>query len=211
LHLGIDISKFTVRDDPELRARHGVLPDAVLVSLVGRLQRWKGQDQFLRAAAIIAEEHPAVRFALVGGPSAVRGPDDDYPRHLERLVAELGLHERVIFTGQTSEAHRWMAASDVVVNASQPEPFGLVVIEAMASGCAVVAVNRGGPRDIIENEGNGLLAPSREPAHLARAIIPLVENTELRKALGSEARARVERSFSRETMTQTFVEILALD
>jgi glycosyltransferase involved in cell wall biosynthesis len=101
-----------------------------------------------------------------------------------------------------------MAASDVVVNASQPEPFGLVVVEAMAAGCAVAAVAAGGPRDIIEDGRNGLLCASREPSDLAQAIGRLCDHPELRDELGLAARSRVESQFSREAMAERFATIV---
>jgi glycosyltransferase involved in cell wall biosynthesis len=206
LHLGTDLSRFTVKKDPALRAQYAIPADAVLVSLVGRLQPWKGQLEFLRAAALIAADRPNVWFAVVGGRSVER--EADYPRAVGRLAAGLDFRDRIVFAGHSNEVHRWMAASDVVVNASQPEPFGLVVIEAMASGCAVAAVDRGGPRDIIENEQSGLLVPSRQPLDLARSIRVLVDEPALRLRFGRNARQRVETQFSRERMTERFAAII---
>jgi glycosyltransferase involved in cell wall biosynthesis len=206
MHPGIDLARFRVRSDIELRRRVGIPPDATLVSLVGRLQPWKGQREFLYAAAGLVSAHRNAYFAIVGG--AILGWEGDYPQELQRLVLELGIEDRVTFTGHTTEVPRWMAASDVVVNASDPEPFGLVVLEAMASGCAVVAVEKGGPRDIVEPGRNGLLCASREPAALGPAMRRLIEDPGLRDELGQAARIRVERAFTREKMTARFVTIL---
>lgn len=206
LHPGIELARFPVRADPELRAEHNIDGGAQLVSLVGRLQPWKGQREFLHAAARLAGEHPTAHFAVVGG--AILGWEGDYPQQLQELAAELGLAGRVTFTGHTQEVPRWMAASDIVVNASQPEPFGLVVIEAMAAGCAVVAVAQGGPRDIIEPDRSGLLCATNAPDDLARAIARLLGDQPLRHAVGTAARARVQESFSHETMVAGFAQIV---
>jgi glycosyltransferase involved in cell wall biosynthesis len=206
LHPGIDLTRFRIRDDPELRSQHGIPGNATMISLVGRLQPWKGQREFLHAAALLADSDPEARFAIVGG--AILGWEGDYPMQLRRLATDLGLQDRVIFTGHTDDVHRWMAASDVVVNASQPEPFGLVLIEAMASGCAVVAVASGGPRDIVDDGRSGLLCDSREPAALAGAMRRLLNDRALRVALGRAARSRVESHFSREAMTESFANIV---
>jgi glycosyltransferase involved in cell wall biosynthesis len=206
MHPGIDVGRFAPRRDPDLRQAHGIPLDVPLVSIVGRLQPWKGQRQFLEAAALVAQTHPDTYFAVVGG--AILGWEGDYPDELKRLAAGLGVHERTVFTGHTTEAARWMAASDIVVNASQPEPFGLVVVEAMASGCAVVAVAKGGPRDVIEDGHSGLLCPSREPRVLAEAILRLLNSDGLRAGLGRAAREEVQRRFTREAMAGRFAEIL---
>jgi glycosyltransferase involved in cell wall biosynthesis len=208
MHPGIDMTRFSVGRDPQLRREHGIDPHAPLVSIVGRLQPWKGQREFLAAAALVAGAEPAAHFAVVGG--AILGTEGDYPAELERLAQRLGIAQRTVFTGHTGEVSRWMAASDVVVNASAQEPFGLVVIEAMASGCAVVAVARGGPRDAIEDGISGLLCPAREPAALAAAIISLVGDGALRARLGEAARAAGASRFTREAMSARFAEIVRL-
>lgn len=205
-HLGIDTNRFEIARDPALRAEHGIPPDAPLVSLVGRLQPWKGQRQFLQAAARVLRERPDARFALVGG--AILGREGDYPQELHRIASDLGIAERVVFTGHTGEVARWMAASDIVVNASAPEPFGLVVVEAMASGCVTVAVAAGGPRDVITHLETGILCPSNDPEDLARGIGLAIDDAALRTRIGIAARRRVEESFSRERMTARFAEIV---
>jgi glycosyltransferase involved in cell wall biosynthesis len=101
-----------------------------------------------------------------------------------------------------------MAASDIMVNASAPEPFGLVIVEAMAAGCAVVAVASGGPRDIIEDGISGVLCATREPRELAEAIQRLLDDVGLRRDIGRAARARVEAEFTREAMADRFADII---
>jgi glycosyltransferase involved in cell wall biosynthesis len=206
LHPGIDVERFRIGSDPQLREAHGIPTEATLISLVGRLQPWKGQREFLTAASLLAPSHPEARFAVVGG--AILGWEGDYPQELERMVSSLDLEDKVTFTGHTTEVQRWMAASDVVVNASQPEPFGLVVIEAMAAGCAIVAVASGGPRDIIEHARSGLLCQTREPAQLAAAIERLLDDPTLRTELGRAGSARVASHFSRQAMAKQFATIV---
>lgn len=205
MHPGIDLSRFHVGRDPELRARFGIPSEKIVVSLVGRLQPWKGQREFLQAAAIISRTSPEAHFAIVGG--AILGWEGNYPAEVRELAQTLGLEDRVTFTGHTDEVDRWMRASDIMVNASAPEPFGLVVIEAMAAGCPVVAVADGGPRDIIEDGQTGVLCSTREPQDLAAGINRLLD-AKLRASVGPAARRRVEDQFSREEMARRFAAIV---
>ena len=207
MHPGIDTERFASASGRAIRSQHGLGADRVLVALVGRLQPWKGQEQFLRAAALLASDRRTT-FAVVGG--AILGWEGDYEERLHRLAGDLRIRDRVIFTGHTDEVPQWMAASDIVVNASNPEPFGLVVIEAMAAGCAVVAVSAGGPRDVIEHARNGMLCADASPAQLAGAIGELIAQPATRQRIGELARERVAASFTRERTASRLLEILRM-
>ena len=122
----------------------------VLFGVFGRLQRWKGQDVFVEAAAEVARRHPQARFAIVGG--SVFGLEPEFLEGLKRRVAELNLVDRLVFTGFRKDVAALMAACDVVCHTSRvPEPFGLVVIEAMMLGRPVIATRGGGPSEIIDS------------------------------------------------------------
>ena len=180
--------------------------EAPLVSLIGRLQPWKGQREFLQAARIVLRRRPETRFAVVGG--ALLGWEGDYPQELQALAQELGIAEQVTFTGHVDNAHLWMAASDVVVNASAPEPFGLVVVEAMASSAAVVATDCGGPRDIIEDGVTGLLCKTNEPEELARSVLCLLDDPDSLSRIAAAGKAHVLATFTRERMAARFAAIV---
>jgi glycosyltransferase involved in cell wall biosynthesis len=177
-----------------------------VVGIVGRLQPWKGQETFLRAAARVADTHPSARFAVVGG--AILGWEGDYPQRLETLAGELGLGERVHFAGHQADSWSWLDACDVVVHASSDEPFGLVVVEAMALGKPVVAAAEGGPAEVVESERSGLLVPPRQPELLAAAVQRVLDDEQLSARLRAGARERAE-AFSEELMAQRFAELLS--
>jgi glycosyltransferase involved in cell wall biosynthesis len=202
VHPGIDLRRFAPGTDCELRAGHGIGPDELVIGIVGRLQPWKGQQRFLHAARLVHQQIGGARFAVVGG--AVLGWEGDYPARLRALARDLGIGDRVIFTGHTEEVERWTAALDIAVNASEPEPFGLVVLEAMAAGKPVVAVDAGGPAEIIRHGDTGLLSRTSRPDDLAREIIRLAQDPELRRRLGGAGRAEVERRFAAEHMVARF-------
>jgi glycosyltransferase involved in cell wall biosynthesis len=202
LHPGLDLSKFSNGKGGGLRAATGVPLDAPLAGIVGRLQPWKGQEAFLRAARQVLDLWPSAHFAVIGG--AILGTEGDYPTRLRSLTRELRLEDRVCFTGHTENVPDWLAELDVMVNASHPEPFGMVVIEAMAAGTPVVAVRGGGPADIIEDGVSGVLVDEPTPENFARAIVALFENKESSRAMGEAGRARVVRMFTSERMACEF-------
>lgn len=177
----------------------GVTAEETLVGIVCRLDAWKGVDVFLEAAARIAATRPHVRFVVVGG--AIIG-QEDYARDLEAQARALGLAGRVHFTGWTygpaamPELHR---ALDVLVLASsEPEPFGLVVVEAMATGLPVVATAHGGPAEIVVDGVTGRLVPPRDPGALAEAVCTLVDDPATAARMGAAGRARARALYSAE-------------
>ncbi|HEU5003747.1 MAG TPA: glycosyltransferase [Actinomycetota bacterium] len=178
---------------------------APVVGIVGRLQAWKGQRVFLEAAARVARANPAARFLVVGG--AVLGWEGDYPAQLQTQVEELGITDRVHFAGHRSDVYPWFDAMDVVVHASFGEPFGLVLVEALALGKPLVATAAGGPLEIIEDGVSGVLVPVGEPAPMADAILSIVGDEARAAALRAGALARAPR-FSEERMAAGFAELL---
>jgi glycosyltransferase involved in cell wall biosynthesis len=179
------------------------LPSGVpIVGIVGRLQSWKGQDRLLRAQGLLRERGLAMHLVIVGGDSYELSPQ--YAASLPRLVAELGLQGNVTLTGEVADAMPFIEQLDVLVNASDPEPFGIVLLEAMAAGVPVVAVGSGGPVDIVEHERTGMLARSGEPADLADALQPLLGSPELRRRLGEAGRQRFMRDYTDEAVRRRF-------
>jgi glycosyltransferase involved in cell wall biosynthesis len=187
-----------------IRARLGGGDDPI-VGMVGRLVAWKGHDVFLRAAALVAERIPRARFVVVGGPGRER--EDGRATSLHRLSHDLGVGERTFFAGHQDDPYPWFDACDVVVNASDDEPFGLVVLEAMALGKPVVATAAGGPRRIVQHDRSGLLVPPRAPVEMAQAIERILTDPMVASRLGAGARQRVN-DFEEEAMAERFAGLL---
>ncbi|HEY4997108.1 MAG TPA: glycosyltransferase, partial [Solirubrobacteraceae bacterium] len=165
------------------------LPSGVpVVGLVGRLQPWKGQDRLLRAQAILRERGHQIHTLLVGGDAY--DLSSEYAATLPELARSLGLSEAVTMTGQVPDAGPYIARMDILVNASDPEPFGIVLLEGMARAVAVVAVDAGGPQEFIADRETGLLACTGEPRALAETLEPLLESAALRHSIGEAGRAR---------------------
>jgi glycosyltransferase involved in cell wall biosynthesis len=170
------------------------------VGLVATFARWKGHAAFLRALSLLPETL-GVRGYIVGGPMYTTGSSQVSLDELQTLAGERGLAGRVGFVGYVPDTAAAMRALDVVVHAStEPEPFGLVIAEAMACRRAVVASAGGGAAELIEP---GVTALSHEPGDvtgLADRIRMLVSDAALRARLASAAREAAERAFGRARM-----------
>ena len=170
------------------------------VGLVATFARWKGHAAFLRALSLLPETL-GVRGYIVGGPVYATGSSQVSLDELQALAGEKGLAGRVGFVGYVLDTAAAMRALDVVVHAStEPEPFGLVIAEAMACRRAVVASAGGGAAELIDP---GVTALSHEPGDvtgLADRIRTLVCDTALRARLASAARDAAELGFARTRM-----------
>jgi glycosyltransferase involved in cell wall biosynthesis len=192
VHYGIDANKFA----PDLARREAFRKawklddDTCAVGIVGFLDRWKGQDIFLKAAKLLHPEAKRIRMLVIGGPreGATRAECEAYQAELRAYASRNGLDEMVSFTGHVDIRDGALDGLDVFVHASTaPEPLGIVIMEAMAKGKAIIASAEGGPREMITDAVDGLLIEPREPEVLAAAIRRLCANADERIALGSAA------------------------
>jgi glycosyltransferase involved in cell wall biosynthesis len=198
IHNGVDRAVFHPRNGAPDRVREqlGLAPNAFVVGAVGRLVRWKGQDVLLKAAARLTDRLPDLRV-LIAGSAPPR--DRAFAGELRRLIRDLRLQERVTMLGQTDDVPSVMQALDLLVLPSrEPEPFGRVVVEAMACGKPVVATARGGPLEIVVPERTGLLVMPDAPAALAGAIERLASDPDGARAMGRAGQRRVEEHFTAE-------------
>jgi glycosyltransferase involved in cell wall biosynthesis len=178
--------------------------DVPIVGLVGRLQPWKGQDRLLNALALLRERGQSFHTVIVGGDSYGLSPE--YAGSLPSLVDRLNLADSVTMTGEVPDAGPYIGQMDVLVNASDPEPFGIVLLEGMARGVAVVAVDAGGPGEFIEHGRTGMLARSGAVSALADALEPLLGSPELRRQIGDAGRERFLENFTAEALQRRFFE-----
>jgi glycosyltransferase involved in cell wall biosynthesis len=204
LYNGTPLRAVSADDAAQARAELGIRDGEILFGVFGRLQRWKGQDVFVEAAAEVARRVPQARLAIVGG--SVFGLEPEFLEGLRRRAAELGLGDRLIFTGFRKDVARLMAACDVVCHTTRvAEPFGMVVIEAMALGRPVIATRGGGPSEIIDPDVSGVLVPPEDPRALAAAMAALAEDAGRRQAIGARGAARVRESFTIDRMASELV------
>lgn len=192
----------------------GVVPPADVVTesdappvigIVGRLAPWKGQHVFLDAAAKVRAAWPDARFRLIG--SALFG-EDAYERELIFRAAQPDLAGSVTFAGFEDDIFAALAKLNLVVHASTtPEPFGQVVVEAMAAQRAVVATDAGGVRETVLDGETGLLVPPRDADAMAKAMLRLLNDASERKAMAIAGR---ERALSHFHIAQTSAECVKL-
>jgi glycosyltransferase involved in cell wall biosynthesis len=185
----------------EWRAQHNIRGDCVVFAHVGRLVRWKGQLEFLKAFHRTAADCPNA-LALIVGADAEK-LNNDYPEELRQFVAENGLSERVIFTGHVSNIVQVMSYCEVVVHSSiEPEPFGLVITEAMSVGAAVVAANLGAPVEIIDDNETGFLIDPVDVVQFSDVLSRLAQDGALRARLGNAAKEMASRRYAPQTFAR---------
>ena len=181
--------------------------NTVKIGMLATLARWKGHETFLRAIAMLPPELD-FRGYVIGGALYQTNGSQYSITELRALAEELGISDRVGFIDFVDEPATAMRSLDIVVHAStKPEPFGLVIAEAMACGRAVIASEAGGVMEIIDAEVNALSHSPGDAARLAQHLISLATNSELRKKLGLAGRAVVQERFNRERLVKDLAPI----
>ena len=191
-HNWIDVGRFSPdpNDRRELRLIWQIPESAFVVGAVGRLSSQKGYRYLVEAAAEILAVAPKTVFVVVGSG------EEFLP--LKQMVQALDIDHAFRFPGFVSEVERVYPVFDLFVLPSVYEPFGLVVLEAMAAGLPVVASATGGVVEIIEDKLNGLLVPPGNSKALAQGIVNLMENMEaLAKPMAARAKQLVRDRFDR--------------
>ncbi len=193
VYLGLDARAYRVRvrrPPDEVRQEAGVPPDRMLAVMVGNLKQWKGQHVVLEALAQLpAETRHRLKVLFVG---ATAPSDAPYAASLRSMVERDRLEDVVQFVGSRQDVPDLVNAADFCLHASTtPEPFGLVILEAMALGRPIIAAAIGGPAEILTPDSGVLFDPTR-PADLAAALARLVADRGERERIGQAALRRVE-------------------
>lgn len=200
---GIDPAEFESPGDPgKIKASIGVPREAKTIGIVGNLRPWKGQQHFVQALLTLAAEREDVYGLVIGAAS---DEDREYETGLKRKVADAGMEDRLRFLGYRDDVVRLLGILDIFVHASErPEPFGMVLLEAMAARCPVVATALGGPLEIIGEGACGILVPPGDPAAIAEACKKYLGDAELMRRVSASAHARLLEKFDiRNTVEQT--------
>jgi glycosyltransferase involved in cell wall biosynthesis len=183
IELGIDLDRF---------GQGRSVLDGIVVGNVARLAEQKGHRDLIAAAPAVLERHPDARFAVAG--------DGELRAELEALARPLG--EQFTFLGERDDVPDLLASFDVFAYPSRFEGLCLAVIEAQAAGVPVVATPVGGIVENVVDGKTGLLVPPRDPVALAGAIVRILDDPELARALAERARPRVRERYTRQRMVE---------
>jgi glycosyltransferase involved in cell wall biosynthesis len=190
------------------RAELGIDDGDVLVGMISRVQRWKGQHHLLHAIASLRDEGLNCRGLLVGGDAY--GLDPEYNAEVESLRVTLGLKDRLTWIDQVADPRRYLHALDIFVNVSERENLSLALLEAMAASRCIVAVADGGTPEAIDDGRSGLLVARSDAGQLGQALSRLIDDPRLRQRLGTEARAEYERRFTAQGWTRAVEDRIAV-
>jgi glycosyltransferase involved in cell wall biosynthesis len=204
VHNGFPANEFldvTARRVEQFRAEYGLPDGRCLIGVVGRIKfQRKGQDVFVRAASLLHGKFPDARFMCIGSPYP---GNESHLANLLRLIGELHLDDCVIYTGDVEDVKAAIKALDILVLPSaQPEPFGGVVIEAMALSRPVVATAIGGSQEQVDDRVTGYLVTPGDANSLAEGIEKLLESPDQRRIFGENGYTRFLEKFEFEPFYQ---------
>ncbi len=212
VYWAVDTEKFYPRSLKERRqflSTVGIPEGKNIIGFVGRFDVWKGHLTFIEAAKHLLKERDDLLFLIVGdaitkevAPAVLR-----YHKKVLRRVEAYGLNGKVQFWKHRDDIPEVMSGFDIFVCPSDHEPFGLVLLEAMASGIPVVASDSGGPLEIIEDGKDGFLFATGNAAALQSAILKCLKAPYRLPEMTEYARAKVETEFTLERYARTMEEV----
>lgn len=189
-----------------LQKELGLPADTLLVAQAGQLLPWKNHHDFIRLTALIAPEFPNVHFLIIGAD--LFGNNEAYVNELKTLIEEHKLTARISFLGYRKNIKDCMNELDMLVHLALNEPFGRVLIEAMALEKPVVAYASGGVKEIVQDNRTGFLIPPENYTEAAAKVMMLLENEQLSRSLGLQGRKEAEARFSAKETAARMEEVL---
>ena len=205
IYNGVDNAVYKMMDASGVRDQFGIAQDALVIGMVGRVNAWKGQGNFLEAVTPILESNPKAVAFLAG--SAFDG-EEWRMDELEKAISDspvAGQIKRIDYYNKTTELYNMF---DIfVLPSTNPDPLPTVVLEAMACGKPVVGYRHGGVCEMVKEGENGLLVTPNQPVELSKAIQELAENTEKRAQFGEASIKRQTELFSLESYIKNFSDL----
>jgi glycosyltransferase involved in cell wall biosynthesis len=189
----VDLDEFDPADREAVRGELGMDPADVAFGWVGRLDRKKRVEDFIRAAALLAPDAPQARFVVIGGPDAFM---PEYHAELVALAFDLGLGERLAFLGDRPDVPRLLAGLDALVWLASGEGMPHVIAEAGAASLPVIATRDNGTLEQIRDGRSGIFVPHQQPPAVAAAMGRLALDARLRQRLGAALREHVTATYA---------------
>jgi glycosyltransferase involved in cell wall biosynthesis len=197
LHNGVDLKEYSPRPVTGLVHRElGLVPTARLIAVIGQLGMRKGTDLVLVAASRVAAYAPDVHWLIVGERTSNKTEARVFEAHLHTFASGPNLRGRTHFLGCRDDVPRLLTECILLVHAARQEPLGRVLLEAAASGVAVVATDVGGTREIFSPDSlSAVVVPANDSLVLADSVLALLRDDARRQELAAAARRRAEQEF----------------
>ena len=178
----------------DLRKDLCILDEEIVITMIARVNHWKGQNYFLDIATLLNISNTNLKFIMVGDSF----PGNEYMvDELEARIAKLPFKNNLINLNYRSDVNEILKATDIFICPSiLPDPFPTVILEAMAAGKAIVSTSQGGALEMIDDNQNGLLIPINNPKEAAVIIQTLIDDKEKRLQFAKEAKLTLDKNFS---------------
>lgn len=206
IYNGIDPRVVAVSTEAaDILQHHDIRPGTRVVGVIGNIKLWKGQETMIRALPLILWDIPDLVCLFVGDTAPA---DQAYHDHLLELAGELGVTKNIRFTGYTRNVADYIHIMEIVIHTSiEPEPFGRVLIEAMAMSKPVVGARGGAVTEIVEEGKTGLTFTPGDPLALAEMVRQLLRSPETAVTMGRNGRARLDSEFDIRTNVRKTQEV----
>jgi glycosyltransferase involved in cell wall biosynthesis len=187
---GVDPALFEGPFNPiEIKKELKIPIDSKVIGIIGNVRYWKGQKYFIEAFKLLAQKYQDLYGLIIGGWSEL---DHDYLGVLKNAIIEAGLENRILFLGYRKDTPALLSILDVFVHASiQPEPFGMVLLEAMAARIPIIATRFGGPIEILDAGECGALVPPEDGSAIAEECIKYFTDEVYRRDIVEKAYKRL--------------------
>jgi glycosyltransferase involved in cell wall biosynthesis len=175
--------------------------DSIVIGIIGNIREWKGQEYFVKAFMSLGEKYRNMYGLVIGGHAA---EDEEYLRSLKKIAESSDVGKRLRFLGFRDDVPELLRIFDLFIHASiTPEPFGMVLLEAMLNKVPVIATNFGGPVEILENGRCGILVPPRDVDAIVAGVEKYLNEPSFREEMVNRAYKKVETDFDlRNTVKQ---------
>lgn len=204
IYNGVDLTEYASEKTPgTLKQELHLSKDEILIGMVGRINRWKGFHLFIQAMPMVINRHPHVKAVIVGEEMFSK---EGYLEELKDLTSGLGLEKTVRFLGRRTDIPNVMKSLDILVNFSSAEPFGRVIIEALAMETPVIVAGSGGPPEIVGESKCGYVVEEPEPIKLAEAIVNMIDENDI-ESMGFAGRKLIEKQFNTKKVNEKVLSV----